>query len=111
MSANFSAEPHTSLEDELSVNGSFLRPLFVGVGGLIARIKWGKECLDNMIAVHVGCKLENIGCKLSNQHEYFLTKIIDLDTQYLNKDLDCSSAVNAHRYFNNLMQNRVHYYF
>ncbi len=110
MRSDLFTEPHTSLENELSVNCSFLRPMLIGVGWLITRVEWSEECLDDMITVDVSCKCENIWRKLSNQHEYFLTQIIHMGTQNFYKGLDCSSTMNAHWYFNTLMQNGVDYH-
>jgi hypothetical protein len=97
VSANFPTEPHTCLEDELSVVCPCLGAFFVWVGWLVARVKWGKEGLDNMVAVHISCKFQNVWRELRNQHGYFLTKIIHVGAQYFNEGLDSSGAVDTHR--------------
>lgn len=93
VSSDLSAIPHTGLENKLSVDCSFLWTVFVWIRGLVTRIEWCKEGLDNMIAMNVSCKFENVGSKLSDQHRYFEIQIISVGAQNFNKGLNCSSTM------------------
>ena len=73
--SNLDAVSHTSLEDELSVLGSYVTALQVFVRWVVRSFEDDQEGLNHMVAVHVHSQVDN----LPVQSSYYLHQVGVID--------------------------------
>ena len=71
---------HASLENKVCIDSQKLRPFFIRIWRLVARVKRSQKRLDDMIAVNVCRKFQNVRVEMLDQKQYFWTKVLYLAT-------------------------------